>query len=84
MRKLRSVSRKIKLIWDFKGPEGLETAKHHCIHLKEFAQIDNLTYHEVNHEQLHEFHVIAFITVDEADMKIFRDALKPHRGVLAN
>ncbi|SEB67959.1 hypothetical protein SAMN04489761_1422 [Tenacibaculum sp. MAR_2009_124] len=78
------MSRKIKLIWDFKGPEGLETAKHHCVHLKEFAEIDNLTYYEVNHEQVHEFHAIAFITVDETDMKIFRDALKPHRGVVAS
>ena len=75
--------RKIKLIWDFKGPEGLETAKHHCIHLKEFAAIDNLPYHEVDHTILNEMHTIAFITVDETYMKTFRDALKPHRGELA-
>lgn len=75
--------RKIKLIWDFKGPDGLETAKHHCIHLKEFAQIDKLPYHEVNFVSLNEMHTIAFIVVDEENMKIFRDALKPHRGELA-
>jgi len=28
-------------------------------------------------------HTIAFIVVDEADMKTYRDALKPHRGQLA-
>jgi hypothetical protein len=27
--------------------------------------------------------VAAFITVDEKDMKIFRDALKPQRGEIA-
>lgn len=75
--------RKIKLIWDFKGPDGLETAKHHCIHLKEFAQIDSLSYHEVNFVSLNEMHTIAFIVVNEENMKIFRDALKPHRGELA-
>ncbi len=75
--------RKIKLIWDFKGPDGLETAKHHCIHLKEFAQIDKLPYHEVNFVSLSQMHTLAFIVVDEADMKTFRDALKPHRGELA-
>ncbi|CAM1350863.1 hypothetical protein [Tenacibaculum crassostreae] len=75
--------RKIKLIWDFKGPDGLETAKHHCIHLKEFAQIDKLPYDEVNFVSLNEMHTIAFIVVDEENMKIFRDALKPHRGELA-
>jgi len=76
--------RKIKLIWDFKGPDGLETAKHHCIHLHEFAKTDNLPYHEVNHKTLNDLHTIAYITVDESSMKIFRDALKPHRGELAN
>lgn len=77
------MNRKIKLIWDFRGPEALETAKHHCIHLKEFAQIDNLHYYEVNHKELNEMLSIAFIIVDEKDMKIYRDALKPHRGELA-
>ena len=77
------MSRKIKLIWDFKGPDGLETAKHHCIHLKEFAQIDSLPYDEVNYKEVNPMHTYAFITVDETHMKTFRDALKPHRGVLA-
>ena len=75
--------RKIKLIWDFKGPDGLETAKHHCVHLKEFATIEKLPYYEVNFSTLQEYHTIAFITVKEIDMKTFRDALKPHRGEIA-
>ena len=77
------MNRKIKLVWDFKGPDGLETAKHHCIHLKEFAAIDNLPFHEVAHETLNDMHSIAYIIVDEAHMRTFRDALKPHRGLLA-
>ncbi len=77
------MSRKIKLIWDFKGPDGLETAKHHCVHLKEFAQIESLPFYEVENTRLNEMHSVAFIIVDEANMKIFRDALKPHRGELA-
>ncbi|CAL2087898.1 hypothetical protein [Tenacibaculum sp. 190524A05c] len=78
------MERRIKLIWDFKGPDALETAKHHCIHLKEFSQLENLSCHEVAHNQLNEMYTIAFITVDESNMKIFRDALKPHRGELAD
>jgi hypothetical protein len=78
------MERKIKLLWDFKGPDALETAKHHCIHLKEFAQIESLDYHEVDYNQLNEMFTVAFITVDESNMKIFRDALKPHRGELAD
>ena len=76
------MNRKIKLIWDFKGPDGLETAKHHCIHLKEFAQIDSLPYDQVDFKVINQMYTIAFIIVDESNMKIFRDALKPHRGEL--
>ncbi|WP_299710630.1 hypothetical protein [uncultured Tenacibaculum sp.] len=78
------MSRKIKLIWDFKGPDALETAKHHCVHLKEFTQIENLSFHEVNFKEVNEMYTLAFVIVDESVMKIFRDALKPHRGELAS
>jgi len=77
------LNRKLKLIWDFKGSVSLNTAKHHCIHLKEFAQIEKLHYYEVNHLEISDMHSIAFIIVDEIDMKTVRDALKPHRGELA-
>lgn len=77
------MNRKLKLIWDFKGEDGFETAKHHCIHLKEFAAAEKLHYYDINHEQINEFHTIAFVTVDEVDMKTYRDALLPHRGELA-
>lgn len=78
------MNRKIKLIWDFHGPDGLETAKHHCIHLKEFAQTDNLYYHEINHAQINEMLTIAYVIVNEKDMKTYRNALRPHRGELVN
>jgi hypothetical protein len=74
------MNRKIKLIWDFKGSVSLQTAKHHCIHLKEYATIEKLKFHEIDYIEISEMHSIAFITVDEIDMKTFRDALKPHRG----
>ena len=77
------MSKKLKLIWDFMGEDAQGTAKHHCIHLKEFAENEELSYLEVNHTVLSDMHCIAFVTVDEQDMPIFRDALKPHRGQLA-
>lgn len=76
--------RKLKLIWDFRGATALGTAKHHCIHLKEFAEIEKLTQHLVDYEQVNELWSIAFIVVDEVDMKTYRDALKPHRGEVYN
>lgn len=77
------MDRKLKLIWDFRGPVSQKTAEHHCIHLKEFALIEKLNYHQIDLSILSEMHTIAFIIVDEVDMKVYRDALKPHRGQLA-
>lgn len=77
------MSRRIKLLWDFRGPDAKETAKHHTIHLKEFAVLENLPYHEIDIQEKNPMLFAAFITVDEKDMKIFRDALKPHRGEFA-
>ena len=73
---------KIKLLWDFRGPDALETAKHHTIHLKEFAEIENLPFHEIDVKELNPMLCTAFIVVNESDMKVYRDALKPHRGEL--
>jgi len=77
------LDRKLKLIWDFRGSTSQKTAEHHCIHLKEFAVIEKLHYYKVDYSVISEIHTIAFIIVDEIDMKTFRDALKPHRGQLA-
>ena len=79
----KDLNRKLKLIWDFKGSVALQTAKHHCIHLKEYATIEKLHFYEINHLEISEIHSIAFIIVDEVYMKPVRDALKPHRGELA-
>ena len=72
--------RKLKLIWDFKGPDGLKTAEHHAIHLKEFIEGEDYADLISGFETLHEFHSIAFLIVPEDQMKPLRDALKPHRG----
>ena len=76
------MERKVKLLWDFRGPDALETAKHHTIHLKEFAAIENLQFHEIDIKGLNPMLCTAFIVVNESDMKVYRDALKPHRGEL--
>lgn len=76
------MDRKIKLLWDFRGPDALETAKHHTIHLKEFAAIESLPFHEIDIKERNPMLFAAFIVVDEKDMKVYRDALKPHRGEL--
>lgn len=78
------MSRKIKLIWDFRGPASAKTAEHHEIHLKEFLEKENYTLKITGFEILNEIYAIAYLVVKESDMITFRDALRPHRGEVFN
>lgn len=73
---------RIKLIWDFHGPDAEKIAAHHQIHLNQFAERDVLSNPITGIETLSEMHVIAFLVVDKTEMIAVRDALKPHRGQL--
>lgn len=72
--------RRIKLIWDFRGPAAGKTAEHHDIHLREFVVSEKLDPGLTGWETINEFHSIAFLVVEEKDMIAMRDRLKPHRG----
>jgi hypothetical protein len=74
------MSRKIKLIWDFRGPTAAKTAEHHEIHLKEFIVIEKLPLNITGFEVYNEFYAAAFMVVTDENMIAVRDALKPHRG----
>jgi len=74
------VGRKIKLIWDFRGPQAVKTAEHHEKHLKEYMAIKNMGIQITGHTAISEMHSIAFMVIDENNMLAIRDALKPHRG----
>jgi len=76
--------RKLKLIWDFRGPAALQTARHHEIHLKEYINIQKLNVTTTGFEAINDMHAIAFLVIDENNMKPVRDALKPHRGQVYN
>lgn len=72
--------RKLKLIWDFRGPDANKIAEHHEIHLKDYIQLEHLDITITGVEKLSDIHTIAFLVVNEDKMKPIRDALKPHRG----
>lgn len=74
--------RKIKLIWDFRGPAASKTAEHHEIHLKEYIAIEKLEINITGFQILNEMHAIAFMVVNDETMIQVRDSLKPHRGEL--
>lgn len=73
---------RLKLIWDFRGPDAEKIALHHEIHLKEYALTEALQNTLTGVEVLRDNHTIAFVVVDKESMKPVRDALKPHRGEL--
>lgn len=72
--------RKIKLIWDFRGPAAQKTAEHHEVHLKEYIAAEKISLNITGFEPVNDMHATAFMVVEEADMIAVRDALKPHRG----
>lgn len=74
------MSRKIKLIWDFRGPASAKTAEHHEIHLKEYIDIEKLPINITGFTILNDMYAIAYMAVTDENMIQVRDALKPHRG----
>ncbi|MBT8188551.1 MAG: hypothetical protein HKP38_04615 [Croceitalea sp.] len=74
------MDRKIKLIWDFKGPMAAKTAEHYDKHLQEYIENEELKYDITGHKHLSDMHSISFLVVAEFEMIQARDDLKPHRG----
>ena len=77
---VENTMRKLKLIWDFRGPVSQKTAEHHLLHLREFIQTEKYDIETTGIETLSETHSLAYVVVDEKDMRPIRDKLKPHRG----
>lgn len=76
--------RKLKLIWDFKGPDAEKTAAHHLIHLNEYVKNEKVTFIATGVEKIGDTHHIAYLALEEVYMPPVRNALKPHRGQLWN
>jgi hypothetical protein len=72
--------RKIKLIWDFRGPESAKIAEHHEKHLKEYIAIEKLPLNITGFDVHNEMHATAWMVVTDDFMIPVRDALRPHRG----
>lgn len=72
--------RKIKLLWDFRGPDAERIAEHHAVHLKEYIKNHNLELDICGIEKPSEKHTVAFMVIKESELETTRKALKPHRG----
>ncbi len=73
---------RVKLIWDFRGPNAGPIADHHAIHLKEFAVAESLNNTICKVEKISEMHHIAYLVVEKPLMNELRARLKPNRGQL--
>ncbi len=74
--------RRIKVIWDFYGPDAEQTALHHEIHLNQFATKESLVDTVAGVDKEHDEHVIAYLVINETDVITVRDTLKPHRALI--
>ncbi|MEO9531819.1 MAG: hypothetical protein ABJG68_13645 [Crocinitomicaceae bacterium] len=74
------MNRKIKLIWDFHGGDAQGTAEHHLRHLKQFMEREKLEMVRTSVQSANDLHSMACLTVNEKDVRILRDTLKPNRA----
>ena len=74
------MEKKLKLIWDFYGPDAIPTAKHHAIHLKQYAEKEKLQSTFSEFVEVEPEYAVAYLLVVESEMIQVRDALIPHRG----
>jgi hypothetical protein len=73
---------RVKLIWDFRGPNAKPIAKHHVKHLEEFSISENLQHTICNIQEINSMHYIAYLVVEKTQMNALREILKPNRGQL--
>ncbi|QQX75684.1 MULTISPECIES: hypothetical protein [Aequorivita] len=76
------MTEKVKLIWDFRGPNAKHIATHHAKHLSEFAETENLKNALTGNEEITNMHHTAFMVVEKSQMDTLRQILKPTRGQL--
>ncbi len=75
------MDKRIKLIWDFRGPAAAKTAAHHEKHLQDYIALEKTALNMTGHEDVTDSYSYAYMVVEESEMISIRDALKPHRGV---
>jgi hypothetical protein len=74
---------RIRLLWDFFGPDAERTARHHCVHLNEFTQREQVSDAASGAEAGTAGHWMAWLVVNSSDVDRIRQALRPQRGLEA-
>ena len=74
------MSKKAQLIWNFNGHDGLKTAEHHLVHLKEFAQMEAVPILKYGVNKTSPLSCEAHIIVEMKWVEKLRTQLKPNKG----
>ena len=74
------MSKKAQLIWNFNGQDGLKTAEHHLVHLKQFAQMEALPIIKSGINKTSPLSCEAYIIVEMEWVEKLRSKLKPNKG----
>ena len=74
------MSKKAQLIWNFNGQDGLKTAEHHMVHIKEFAQMESVPLLKSGVNKTSPLSCEAFIVVEMEWVEKLRTQLKPNKG----
>ena len=74
------MSKKAQLIWNFNGQDGLKTAEHHLLHLKEFAQLEAVPILKSGINKTSPLSCEAYIIVEMEWVEKLRTQLKPNQG----
>ena len=74
------MSKKAQLIWNFNGQDGLKTAGHHLVHLKEFAQMEAVPILKSGINKTSALSCEAYIIVEMEWVEKLRTQLKPNKG----
>ena len=79
MKLMEQMTKKIKLSWDFRGPDGAKTAEHYTHHLEEFIVANKLKNRVYGTEDMTKMHSASYMLIDEVELEAVKRALRPHR-----
>ena len=74
------MAKKAQLIWNFNGQDGLKTAEHQLVHLKEFAQMEAVPILKSGINKTSPLSCEAYIIVEMEWVEKLRTQLKPNKG----
>ena len=75
---------KAKLIWDFRGTYGKNTAIHYEKHLREFLKLKKITLIKSGLETINVLHHLAYIIILKENLDKVKPVLKPNRVEILN